>query len=297
MFSMTNRLTRLVAALLMLFPLIAFSLLTTLFTAPVIAQEESPHVRAELLRVLELQLDVAESLGRSNLAATLEKTIEDVQFASDAELEPIVNTIGEIRKYGDSLERLDSSIQKAIETGKDRVLETSSIIGTTGVAPVTLTSPEYFDGGILGMHCRLPDATKGVRTDTEAVLNAKIALGTAKTLWAAAEIACGLDIVQVGSVGTGFAVCIGLTTSVTAAEEILDAFLRCDATIDEAHLDATFKRAEDNFRLGTHLHDNLDTHDTDIKTLLSEIAGNQKEIIKLLKTPQGNRPGWNKEGY
>ena len=73
--------------------------------------------------------------------------------------------------------------------------------------------------------------------------------------------------------------------------------LRCDATVDEAHLDAAFNRAEDNFLLGTHIHDDLATHDTDIKSLLSEIAANQREIIKLLKTPQGKRPGWNVDGY
>jgi hypothetical protein len=49
-------------------------------------------------------------------------------------------------------------------------------------------------------------------------------------------------------------------------------------------------------------HDNriknqLSTHDTDIKGLLSTILANQAEIIKLLKTPEGRRPGWNKVGY
>lgn len=49
-------------------------------------------------------------------------------------------------------------------------------------------------------------------------------------------------------------------------------------------------------------HDNriknqLSKHDTDIKGLLSTILANQKEIIKLLKTPEGKRPGWNKVGY
>jgi len=41
----------------------------------------------------------------------------------------------------------------------------------------------------------------------------------------------------------------------------------------------------------------LSTHDTDIKGLLSTILANQAEIIKLLKTPEGKRPGWNKVGY
>lgn len=49
-------------------------------------------------------------------------------------------------------------------------------------------------------------------------------------------------------------------------------------------------------------HDNriktqLGTHDTEIKALLATIVANQVEIIKLLKTPEGKRPGWGSEGY
>ncbi len=49
-------------------------------------------------------------------------------------------------------------------------------------------------------------------------------------------------------------------------------------------------------------HDSrLETHDSDIKRLLEQTATrivlNQAEIIKLLKTPEGRRPGWGKEGY
>lgn len=45
------------------------------------------------------------------------------------------------------------------------------------------------------------------------------------------------------------------------------------------------------------IENQLSTHDLDIKGLLSDILANQEEIIKLLKTPEGKRPGWNKEGY
>ncbi|OGP80366.1 MAG: hypothetical protein A2V86_00570 [Deltaproteobacteria bacterium RBG_16_49_23] len=41
----------------------------------------------------------------------------------------------------------------------------------------------------------------------------------------------------------------------------------------------------------------LQTHDTNIKNFLQNILANQAEIIKLLKTPQGRRPGWEIEGY
>ena len=252
--------------------------------------QESSEVRIELLRVLELQLNVARNLQRSDLAATLEKAIENVQLASSDELDVVMDAVGEIRNYGDSLQKLDLSIQNALQA---RALESPSIITSTGASPVTLTPPAYFDGGIIGIHCIIPDASNGVRNNTEIVLDAKLAVGAAKTAWAAAEVACGLDAVALASGGLGTVVCAGLASAVAAAEEVVDAFLRCDATVDEAHLDAAFNRAEDNFLLGTHIHDDLATHDTDIKSLLSEIAANQREIIKLLKTPQGKRPGWN----
>lgn len=42
-------------------------------------------------------------------------------------------------------------------------------------------------------------------------------------------------------------------------------------------------------------------HDADVKALLeqmlSAVIANQAEIIKLLKTPEGRRPGWGTEGY
>ncbi len=256
--------------------------------------QDNSEVRIELLRALELQLGVAANLGRSDLTATLKKAIENVQLASEDELDPVAGAIGEIRNYSDSLQRLDLSIQMAVQA---QSLETSSTLATAGMSPVSLTPPAYFDGGIIGIHCILPDASNGVRNNTEIVLDAKLVVGTVKAVWAGVEVACGLDVVALASGGLGTAACAAAAVAVAAAEEVVDAFLRCDATVDEAHLDAAFNRAEDNFLLGTHIHDNLDTHDTDIKALLSVIAENQREIIKLLKTPQGNRPGWNVDGY
>lgn len=259
--------------------------------------QDDSEVRTELLRVLELQKGVAVSLGRSDLTATLDKAIENVQFASEAELEPAVGVIGEIKNYGDSLLRLDSSIQNAISAGESHSLETSSVIATAHLSPVSLSPPEYFDGGIIGVHCILPDASNGVRNNTEILLDARLALGAAKVVWSGMEVVCGLDLTAIASVGVVSGVCIAAAAAVGLAEEVVDAFERCDATVDEAHLDGAFNRAEDNFNLGLHIHDDLDTHDTDIKDLLSEIAANQREIIKLLKTPQGKRPGWNVDGY
>ena len=47
----------------------------------------------------------------------------------------------------------------------------------------------------------------------------------------------------------------------------------------------------------TQVKTQLSTHDTDIKARLDNVVANQLEIIKLLKTPEGKRPGFPKEGY
>ena len=41
----------------------------------------------------------------------------------------------------------------------------------------------------------------------------------------------------------------------------------------------------------THL---LDVHDTEIKAMLEQVLDDLDEIRRLLITPQGRRPGWNR---
>lgn len=59
----------------------------------------------------------------------------------------------------------------------------------------------------------------------------------------------------------------------------------------DAHIDG------DLAALSLKIENQLAAHDTAIKILLQNILANQAEIIKLLKTPQGRRPGWEKDGY
>jgi hypothetical protein len=66
--------------------------------------------------------------------------------------------------------------------------------------------------------------------------------------------------------------------------------------------DLLVQAALDSIRGNLAAHDGkLDRHDADIKAMLeqmlSAVVANQAEIIKLLKTPEGKRPGWGKEGY
>lgn len=269
---------------------------------PAVARGQDSDLRSELLTALELQLSVAESLGRSDLAASLEEAIEQLLFASDADLTPFEDVIDEIKNYSGALQLLDAAIQDAAAE-EARPFDKRSAITNGAMPPPSLTPPSYFDGGSAGLLCRIPDATVGERVDTEVLLLARIALGTAKSVWAGLEVACGLDVLFIGTVGIGAAVCVGAAVGVAAAEEVVDGFERCDATVDEAHLDAAFVRAEDNFNLGTHTHEDLATHDADIKSLLANIQAGidansdkldillarQLEVVRLLVTPQGRR--------
>lgn len=79
----------------------------------------------------------------------------------------------------------------------------------------------------------------------------------------------------------------------SSSDEIAAAIAAHDASVKAllAKLDALVKS-----------HDaKLAAHDAEIKTLLDRmingVVANQMEIIKLLKTPEGRRPGWGKEGY
>lgn len=295
-----------------------------------VAPAPKSDFRTELLVALEMQSDIARNLGRYDLAAKLDKSFEEVFVASEAELAPFSGTVEGFRHFNESLKNLSSMIEPMDETALPPLSQSKFAENTqatwsppavtqssTGLP--TLTPPPYFDGGAAGILCRLPDATAGIRNDTELVYLADAGVGTAKVAWAGMEVACGLDVLFIGTVGIGAAVCVAAALLVATSEEIVAAFKRCDETVDEAHLDAAFIRAKDNFVLGTHIHNDLgthdanidgdlathdlkiatqlETHDEEIKAMLNNIMANQQEIIKLLKTPEGRRPGWNKEGY
>jgi hypothetical protein len=266
---------------------------------PAFAQELSP--RTELLRVLKLQISVAEQMGNPVLVERLQSATDNLYTAREEELPPYVDTADDLKLLGDRLEILDNKLRMGIlseqtkpSTHTENILASPSQTNTHGIL---LTPAPYFDGGILGVHCLLPDASTGNRFDTELALDAQLVLSVAKVAWAGTEVACGLDVVALGTGGVGALFCIGAAVAVGAAEETVDAFQRCDATVDEAHLDGAFLRAEDNFDLNSLIHHDIMTHDTEVKALLNQLIDNQKLIIKLLKTPQGRRPEWKTEGY
>jgi len=255
---------------------------------PALGQESD--VRIELLTALELQRSVAESLGRDDLVARLDKSIDEVTYASEAEIAPIEGAVDEFRNQADALQQLElviheASAGRAPSSGKLSISTMAQYSNTTNsVIPssTSLTGPDYYTGILC-----IGDFENGVRNDTDAVLAANIALSVAKVAWSAAEVLCGLDAVALASGGVGTIICSAAAALVGTAEEIMDGLSRCDATVDEAHLDAAFNRAEDNFELNTHIHSDLSdieadlashdadinlqisTHDTDINTQIS----------------------------
>ena len=81
-----------------------------------------------------------------------------------------------------------------------------------------------------------------------------------------------------------------------------DAGIKSDLAAHDANIDGDLAAHDASIKSELAAHDaNIDgdlaTHDADIKALLANIVANQEEIIKLLKTPQGRRPGWGVEGY
>jgi hypothetical protein len=98
------------------------------------------------------------------------------------------------------------------------------------------------------------------------LIAAKIAVSAATVAWAGVEVACGLDLVALASGGLGTVACAAAAVLVATSQEVVAGFEMCDATVDEAHLDAAFFRAEDNFDLNTHVHGDLQTHNNLLST-------------------------------
>ena len=72
---------------------------------------------------------------------------------------------------------------------------------------------------------------------------------------------------------------------VIGAQFVLDIFEVCSDSIDSAEINAAWKNT-------VVIHSDLVTHDADIKARLNQIDAVLQEIIRLLITPQGRRPGF-----
>ena len=100
----------------------------------------------------------------------------------------------------------------------------------------------------------------------------------------------------------------GATDDIKAALAAHDLLIKStldalDTVVDahDAHLTQHDGRLAQHDASLTQHDGRLAQHDADIKAMLAQmlatVVANQQEIIKLLKTPEGRRPGWGKEGY
>lgn len=172
-----------------------------------------------------------------------------------------------------------------------------------------------------------PDRSNGeaLQIATTSIKAARVALEVAKGVWAGLSRACDETVVILGEGGNASLACIPADIAlfvaeglVGAAEGTVEYFGACDNGVDSAEVAGTWagvKHIHTDLTEQTNqltAHDTrLAVHDTDIKAkleqqkgmldqqkvMLEAVLANQKEIIKLLKTPEGRRPGWNVLGY
>jgi len=163
--------------------------------------------------------------------------------------------------------------------------------------------PASLSGLPLTCHTSLDTDGNPVRMSDEALAGLRLGVQVAEITKETANVVLEQEIVAVALGGGGgnlkwltiFPTGIYLVT-----KNIYENYKECDGMISGAEATASYRR------LG-HVHDDMVTLNstintaqgdlTAIKDTLNTILANQAEIIKLLKTPEGKRPGWNKEGY
>jgi hypothetical protein len=149
----------------------------------------------------------------------------------------------------------------------------------------------------------------------DAIEVAGIALQVAEGIWSVSDRACGTVVVAIGAVGNPQnAVCIiadvvlfAAKALVNSAEAIVNHIAYCDGAVDSAEIEGAYERSghihDDLSSHDTDIKSDLSTHDADIKALLTNIQGGidenqrliqiltsrQLEILNLLVTPNGQR--------
>ena len=305
--------------------LIVFSLLVGLCSGPVIAKEESAYspneVRQAMVDALVSIEQAAGLLPEASLAISeLDDEIVEMLFSS-------MPNQGEFMAASQEIVSRVANARARLGAGQ-RIVKRPlrSVKSLTGTPPFL---PDY-PGGInyetillLGLVDSPDDRCGGPGYEAfEAALagaEAAVAIGDA-----ACEVA-GCDPIVVFCLSTCGAV-ETVKLGVLTARVPIDACAAHGGGVDSAEIEADYENgvgilgdlaaqsgAIDNLAIALAAHDasiksdlaahdaNIDgdlaTHDADIKALLANIVANQEEIIKLLKTPQGRRPGWGVEGY
>lgn len=272
--------------------------------------------------------DLISSTGRDDSAARI---LESVNALSDEELEHVygqvdfgsmINALMDIEKAVDAVDRLGGGISVR-ELGDGMTMPDRNLTEpvATSVGFPTINYPA-------SSICPLsPGRSNGeaLQIAVDIIQGARVALEVAKGIWSGLSRGCDQTVVVLGEGGNTSLACIPADATLAAAElvvgsaeGVVEHLEACDNGVDSAEIEGTWKGAvHTHADLADHTnqltaHDtNLVTHDGDIKAKLDqqkgmlesvlanqqEILANQQEIFKLLKTPEGRRPGWNVEGY
>jgi hypothetical protein len=199
----------------------------------------SADVRGDLERLAESYA----SLGQADVAERLRTAVAGF---SDAELE---QTFGQTS--GQIAELVDLNVELASQIGVAH-----SPAGLTLEGPRSAGFPEP------SFSASCPESNEVSYDD---LLAGRIALTVAKGVWAAASRACDEVIVAIGAGGNVALACIIADEILFAAEETFNFIELCNDDIAGARADAVFART-------AHLHDDLATHDAEIKALLATIG-------------------------
>lgn len=212
-----------------------------LFAAPGVA---SAGVRGDLDRLAESYA----SLGRTDAAARLRSAVAGF---SDAELE---ETFGPVAGQIDELVNLNVEIATHVGLAQ-------SSAATESPRSAGFPEPSF--------SASCPESSEESYDD---LLAGRIALTVARGVWAAASRACDEVIVVIGAGGNGSLICIIADEILYAAEETFSFIEMCNDDIAGARADAVFERTE-------HLHDDIATHDAEVKALIATI-GNKIDLLQ-----------------
>ncbi len=147
----------------------------------------------------------------------------------------------------------------------DRALKQPKMVGDVVIQSAGLSSAAYPPANICS---ESPDRNDTASTfaSLQAIQTSRVALETAKGVWSAASRACDQVAVVAGFGGNPSLACIAADAVLAAAELAVGiaennyAELEfCDASVDSAEIEGSYDR------LG-HLHGDLETHESDIKT-------------------------------
>lgn len=267
--------------------LFAFSLLSTLFTTPVIAQEEGLHDSYEFQQV------VSRLLFHIEEAADLEhKHSKAISDLNKEEREFLYKYLEDKEKFFQSAYKTLERFESAKSTPADEKLgvqdATPVITATpTAIQPYTPNYPPSYSAAynianVLGLTSSREERCDGV--GLEIYEDAYYALEQAAYL---ADQVC-----NVAGCDPSGAVCFAVCGTIEVVKGVvnllgvlklpLDACKKHGEGVDSAEIEAGY---ENSVSIIGQLNQQ--------ETKLNEVEAKLNEIIELLKTPSGRRPNWN----